>query len=63
MATLTETNKLVFASLKRHFSGAYSSGSVQDLHLIPFSLFFRRCGIIAPKSGRKGTQHFSICPL
>jgi hypothetical protein len=25
----------------QHVSGAYSSGSVQDLHLIPFSLLFR----------------------
>ena len=35
------------------FGGAYSSGSVQDLHLIPFSSIFRRNGILTPKIAAK----------
>lgn len=31
-------NRLVAKSNVQHVSGAYSSGSVQDFHLIPFSL-------------------------
>jgi hypothetical protein len=34
----------VNCSLKR----VYSSGPVQDLHLIPFSLLIRRCGLVTP---------------
>jgi len=37
MATLTKANKFSLVSLERHFGRVYSSGSVQDLHLIPFS--------------------------
>ena len=36
--------------LFKDFSGAYSSGSVQDLHLIPFSPLFRYYGKVTPKS-------------
>jgi len=40
MALFIKASKLPFVSLKRHLDGAYSSGSVQDFHLIPFSAFF-----------------------
>jgi hypothetical protein len=36
----------------QHVSGAYSSGSVQDLHLIPFSL---------PVSKQSETGNTNIC--
>ena len=35
------------------FGGAYSSGSVQDFHLIPFSSLFRRTGFVTPKPETK----------
>jgi hypothetical protein len=41
-------------SLQKTLHRAYSSGSVQDLHLIPFSLLIRT-NKIAPKRG-KGTK-------
>ena len=38
-----------FEYCRKTFGGAYSSGSVQDLHLIPFSPFFRSIGRMTPK--------------
>jgi hypothetical protein len=39
--------------LLKDFDGAYSSGSVQDSHLIPFSPFFHELKNAAPKSVTK----------
>jgi hypothetical protein len=41
--------------LLKDFGGAYSSGSVQDLHLIPFSMRFRSSGNGITKIGAKDT--------
>ena len=38
-----------FEYCRKTSGGAYSSGSVQDLHLIPFSPFFRSIGRMTPK--------------
>lgn len=45
------------------FSGAYSSGSVQDLHLIPFSSLSRSCGIATPKSAANVKLFFQYVKL
>jgi hypothetical protein len=45
------------------FGGAYSSGSVQDFHLIPFSSPFRRTGIVTPKPMTKVKIIFKQYPI
>jgi len=43
--------------LFKDFSGAYSNGSVQDLHLIPFSVNLRRNGNLTTKIKNKGNDN------
>jgi len=45
------------------FGGAYSSGSVQDFHLIPFSSLFRRTGFVTPKPEAKVKIIFKQYPI
>ena len=45
------------------FGGAYSSGAVQDFHLIPFSSLFRRTGFVTPKPEAKVNIIFKQFPI
>ena len=52
-----------FEYCRKTFGGAYSSGSVQDFHLIPFSSLFRRTGFVTPKPGTKVKIIFKQYPI